>query len=315
MWLWLFAFAPGVAGGTRPSDPTTESRLLEKLVYMETAMRLQSSQIEKLVGQVQALEAGAERRQLQAKPADTGTGMRIHKRKMTSHTFKDTGDRLTPGGGHRRNQEKCSASDINVRLTQLTAECCNEPGEDCSGSGFPHSCNEACGSVVLTFWKDCRAPFSVTASAKVLKQFQGVVDMCEKSASHSQGLPLSQEFSLSCSDPAYQAKPALCIPECGEELHGDVLLATVDGNDSSFACETRNGLYSWVGKASSGGYIGEDFRAFIASIMTAAGGVFYLLSTEANAGVGLDLSIEPYQKATIRACMRAPLTVHPFPNP
>lgn len=47
--------------------------------------------------------------------------------------------------------------------------------------------------------------------------------------------------------------------------------------------------------------MGEDFRAFLSSIMTAAGGVFFLLSTETNANVGFDLTIEPWQKATIRA--------------
>ena len=287
--------------GSLPTAAPSAAELMVKLQDMERFILSQSDTIERLVNQVQGLESRELHRRMQATTGDNGVDMRIHKRKMTSRTFNDTGGKLLSDGTHRRSQETCSSTDLTVGLSTLQAECCNEPGEDCRKTGFPISCNEACGSVVLTFWRDCRTLFVATSGPKVERQFQGLVDMCKNSATVAQKLPLAQEFSLTCSDPAYHSKPSLCIPECNTKLHGHVLLATIDGDDSSFACETHNGLYSWVGKASSGGYMGEDFRAFLSSIMTAAGGVFFLLSTETNANVGFDLTIEPWQKATIRA--------------
>ena len=36
----------------------------------------------------------------------------------------------------------------------MNAECCNEPGEDCS-SGRPASCNAGCARVLLPFFDAC----------------------------------------------------------------------------------------------------------------------------------------------------------------
>ena len=43
----------------------------------------------------------------------------------------------------------CSTMDeFQARMDEVSAECCDEPTEDCS-SGFPASCNAGCASVLL----------------------------------------------------------------------------------------------------------------------------------------------------------------------
>jgi hypothetical protein len=238
-------------------------------------------------------ERGPQARRLQTKPGEQGESLRLHKRKMTSSGFHPPSL-----DGHRRLQavEKCDVGDLSVRSAALTKECCNEQHEDCS-SGFPAVCNEGCADVVLTYWRDCSATLIKYSGPAVAAQFKVLIGKCNAAISTAQTLPLSTEFALKC-DGAFAGKE--CVPPCDEELHGHVLLATVDGGDTSFLCETHNGLYSWVGSAGSGGYIGHDFKAFITAILPGAGGLFYLLSTENNADIGWDLEIRPYQQVRVR---------------
>jgi hypothetical protein len=65
-----------------------------------------------------------------------------------------------------------------------------------------------------------------------------------------------------------------CVPECAEASHGYELLATIDGTDTQFSCNVHNLLFSWVGAATLGGYIGADAAAFLSAVLSGAAGLF-----------------------------------------
>ena len=87
------------------------------------------------------------------------------------------------GGGHRRAQSgagyggggagACEAGALPSRTQAITAECCDEPSEDCSG-GYPQTCNAGCASLFLPFWDECRS-----ALGKDSRDFEPAVALCE----------------------------------------------------------------------------------------------------------------------------------------
>lgn len=174
------------------------------------------------------------------------------------------------GGGHRRTQTACSPDNFNTRAAQVTAACCDEASEDCTG-GYPHTCNEGCAAVLLPFWADCQL-----ALGKAAAHFEGTVALCESVGGGTlSGTSAVQQLNLQCIDDSLSE--AECIPECTETLHGYLLLLNIDGDDSKLTCELHNGFFSWVGAASDGGYIGSDSVCFGASVTSAAPGTFMLL--------------------------------------
>ncbi len=54
------------------------------------------------------------------------------------------------------------------------------------------------------------------------------------------------------------------IPECNEKVHGDELLATIDGNDSRLICMQFEGEFLWRTGASRGGFLGVDLQVLAA---------------------------------------------------
>ena len=81
-------------------------------------------------------------------------------------------------------------------------------------------------------------------------EFLKVVTMCQRPVSDA---GVVHEFGLVCADGREASE---CVPTCNETLHGDLLLLNVDGIDHKYSCELSNGVYSWVGPSSDGGYIG-----------------------------------------------------------
>jgi hypothetical protein len=140
--------------------------------------------------------------------------------------------------GHRRAQvqEQCLVSDLVTRMDAVTEECCNEPAEDCS-SGRPATCNVGCSDVVLTFWRDCQATFVATSGAPTAQIFEDVVQLCQREAGTAQASS-AREFSLTCTSEGITD----CVPRCGEATHGHLLLATINGEDSTYNCEFHHGL-------------------------------------------------------------------------
>jgi hypothetical protein len=97
-----------------------------------------------------------------------------------------------------------------------------------------------------------------------------------------------QEYHATCT----AADVASCVPVCNAEHHGFELLATIDGTDTKFSCNLAHGLYSWMGAASDGGYLGADIRAFFYSVVSSAPGT-YIVTMEGDAAMGADLTVHP----------------------
>ena len=91
---------------------------------------------------------------------------------------------------------------------------------------------------------------------------------------------------------------ASCVPPCNAEHHGYELLATIDGTDTKFSCNLAHGLYSWMGAASEGGYLGADVQSFFSAVVSGAAGS-YIVTLMADAGISTDLVIEPGQDVRI----------------
>ena len=91
---------------------------------------------------------------------------------------------------------------------------------------------------------------------------------------------------------------ASCVPPCNAQHHGFELLATIDGTDTKFSCNLAHGLYSWMGAASEGGYLGADVRSFFSAVVSGAAGV-YIVTLTADAGIGTDLTVVPGQDVRI----------------
>jgi hypothetical protein len=94
------------------------------------------------------------------------------------------------------------------------------------------------------------------------------------------------------------ADVASCVPACNAEHHGYELLATIDSTDTKFSCSLAHGLYSWMGAASEGGYLGADAQSFFSAVVSGAAGS-YIVTLTVDAGIGTDLVIEPGQDVRI----------------
>jgi hypothetical protein len=94
------------------------------------------------------------------------------------------------------------------------------------------------------------------------------------------------------------ADVASCVPACNAEHHGYELLATIDGTDTKFSCNLAHGLYSWMGAASEGGYLGADAQSFFSAVVSGAAGSYIVTLTQ-DAGISTDLMIQPGQDVHI----------------
>ena len=98
------------------------------------------------------------------------------------------------------------------------------------------------------------------------------------------------EYQVACRS----AEIATCVPPCNVAHHGFELLATIDGTDTKFSCNLAHGLYSWMGAASDGGFLGRDFASFFSAVVSGAAG-FYIVTLLEDAGIGTDLVVRPGQ--------------------
>jgi hypothetical protein len=103
-----------------------------------------------------------------------------------------------------------------------------------------------------------------------------------------------QQYHAVCTS----ADVASCMPTCNTGHHGYELLATIDGTDTKFGCNLAHGLYSWMGAASEGGYLGSDAQSFLSAVVSGAAGA-YIVTLMADAGIGTDLMIQPGQNVHI----------------
>eukprot|EP01047_Picozoa_sp_COSAG01_P033492 COSAG01_NODE_2468_length_7634_cov_6.744127_1_plen_930_part_00 len=202
------------------------------------------------------------------------------------------------GSGHRRTQgagSSGSCANINIRALAVQTECCDEPTEDCS-TGVPSSCNADCAAVFLPFWGDCGALLTANGA-----NYQSVVAQCQAAGTSSGGAGsgnLVHQFGLTCTNTTVTN----CVPVCSAALHGDLLLMAVNGQDNKYACELHNSIYSWIGPASDGGYIGSDVLSFVSAVVSGAAGLF-MLTLMSSASISTTLTIQPGQTVAITGIM------------
>jgi hypothetical protein len=89
-----------------------------------------------------------------------------------------------------------------------------------------------------------------------------------------------------------------CVPACDATTHGFELLATIDGTDTKFGCNVADLLYSWVGTAAMGGFLGLNVATFVSAVISGAAGTYVLTLVE-DADVSTDLTIQPGQNVQI----------------
>ena len=88
------------------------------------------------------------------------------------------------------------------------------------------------------------------------------------------------------------------MPTCTADIHGYQLLLNIDGEDSKLSCELHHALYSWVGAATDGGYLGSDFQAFFSAVVSGAAGVYVGMLVE-DAGISTALVVTPGQSVSV----------------
>eukprot|EP01052_Picozoa_sp_SAG31_P011505 SAG31_NODE_653_length_13152_cov_4.899487_1_plen_747_part_00 len=198
-------------------------------------------------------------------------------------------------GGHRLLTEEgadCSGAEISRQISAINVACCDEPEEDCS-NGKVHTCNAGCGALIMPLWTSCRAQLGSAA-----KTLQDAVALCpppDISPTHMD----AQMFMVTC--PA--GLPADdCIPACTATTHGYLLLLNIDGTDTTLTCSLSDLLYSWVGAAALGGFLGQNVAAFVSAVISGAAGT-YVLTLEGDADVGTDLVVQPGQNVIISGDM------------
>ena len=104
----------------------------------------------------------------------TGTDNRERSVRIFTRTMSRSDSGSSGGRGHRLQAGRAckSAQHLQQRNDEVTAVCCDEPGEDCS-SGMPASCNADCSAVLLPYFDDCER-----ALGDAVVTFEPVVQEC-----------------------------------------------------------------------------------------------------------------------------------------
>jgi hypothetical protein len=98
-------------------------------------------------------EGGEGRRGMQSQgPASQGEAVTMFKRPVSALMLHHSGG--GDGTGHRILQAECDADMLKQHTEAVNEECCDEPGEDCSG-GVPHAPNADCCGVLVPFFQAC----------------------------------------------------------------------------------------------------------------------------------------------------------------
>ena len=118
--------------------------------------------------------------------------------------------------------------------------------------------------------------------------------LCE-ATTLSQSLSLAEQLNVQCTDGTATED---CVPTCTADLHGFLLLLNIDGEDSKLSCELHHALYSWMGAATDGGYLGKDALAFFAAAVSGAAGA-YVLVVEGDVAIHTELIVTLGQTVTL----------------
>eukprot|EP01043_Picozoa_sp_COSAG02_P014153 COSAG02_NODE_578_length_20075_cov_93.607930_10_plen_879_part_00 len=113
------------------------------------------------------------------------------------------------GGGHRRQLqgggygvggEVCSSAELSTRSAAVTAECCDEEGEDCS-SGAPASCNAGCAAVLVPYYQDCADSLqSFQGGAALVEVIQTAALLCDEAVGLQIPGMVAAGYQCTCAD-------------------------------------------------------------------------------------------------------------------
>ena len=108
------------------------------------------------------------------------------------------------------------------------------------------------------------------------------------------GATTAQEFHRICT----KTNLGTCAPICNEMTYGYLLSIEIDGRGTVMTCNKVDGVFSWQGQASLGGYIGADSATFLSAVSSGAAGT-YMGTLTTNAGINTDLTIRAGQMVDI----------------
>jgi hypothetical protein len=181
------------------------------------------------------------------------------------------------GRGRRRAQAArlCDGRSLPNRVAAVGIVCCAHTTDDGDGHrrmqaecALPAACpSEACAATFVDFYDDCGGEL-----VGQLGQYTSLYESCQGMRQGSSSIAM--QLGVECTEDG--VSDGDCVPECAAEVHGFLLLLNIDGNDRKFSCQLHHNLYSWIGGASDGGYLGKDHRAFISAIIAGAAGTYFL---------------------------------------
>jgi hypothetical protein len=192
-------------------------------------------QLAKLAAQNEEQQAQIDRCKAGRRLQSQGEAVTLFKRPVSALVLQNGAD----GTGHRILQAVCDAETLKPRTDAVTAECCDEPGEDCSG-GAPRSPNAGCCGVLVPFFQDCAAEMG--AGVDSIRDVGGLCPAGGVGPAPTASAVLL--FSAVC-PPGVLLET--CIPYCDESTNGDVLLLQQAGNDMRLLCEMNSYFFSWIG--------------------------------------------------------------------
>jgi hypothetical protein len=200
-------------------------------------------------------------------------------------------------GGHRRLQTQCALPSTCGTLhcadafTSFYEDCTQMVGSSLAYQHFYANCQELKAQSAQMLLQPVTVQMFKVHIATNVTAGPPPPPAASSSGASSSAL---QEYHAVCSS----ATIIDCVPTCNATHHGYVLLATIDGTDTKFSCDLAHGIFSWMGAASEGGYLGGDVSSFFSAVVSGAAGIYLVTLTE-DVAISTDLMIQPGQVVKI----------------
>eukprot|EP01043_Picozoa_sp_COSAG02_P022963 COSAG02_NODE_1211_length_13860_cov_3.931618_2_plen_1693_part_00 len=265
-----------------------------------TDVRRTDGKVDALQAQVDALEqlvkTAGQRRRTQRTGDGADDQAHIIIRTAETSSAPTRGRRAQAGAQHGT----CPAGTLEIRVAEVSDACCDaDAGQgghrllqaDCA---LPGACpSEDCAATFSAFYEECAGELA-TMPGLPLNEYESLYESCRAMVQAESSLAM--QLGVSCTEDGVSIGD--CIPECAELTHGFLLLLNIDGEDRKFSCQLHHAVYSWLGGAGDGGYIGSDALAFVSALTAAAPGAFFL-TLLADAGINHVLIVTPGQSVSI----------------
>eukprot|EP01050_Picozoa_sp_SAG11_P016808 SAG11_NODE_2337_length_3500_cov_62.684505_3_plen_714_part_00 len=217
----------------------------------------------------------------------------------------------SPGNGHRLQEiEGCDtlpptcSLECSSQFISIYENCQGEPlmeglsAEDMSDwNEFYTDCSEveAQSAAMMPNWMEVKMiRVSISSEGPAQPIIGPLPDLPPSPPSPDSSSTDLEQYHAQCTT----ANILTCVPACNSTTHGYELLATIDGTDTKFSCNLANLLFSWVGAAALGGFLGQNVAAFVSAVISGAAGTYVLTLVE-DADVGSDLVVQLGQHVII----------------